>query len=808
MKFRTMLAAVATLVLLAVHIQAQTKRVVLEEFTGAWCGWCVDGFVKMDAIKKKQGDKVIVLTVHQGDSMQIPASAPLLSFVSGYPSGAVDRTPVGGTLALDRGQWDAAVSDRLTVQAPVGIQIVKSEVDQNGGFIRVKVKADFTSAVDGPTRMNVWVIEDSLSGPNITGWNQRNFIANNSQFVGHPYYSKPDPIVGFVHRHVLRGYAAGAWGAEGITPQTGVNAGESYTTSFHIPLDPRWNTKRISLVAVVTRHDGADASQREILNAIEEPLGGVNTNGAVSVQSTPSIALAGKDENGEMPLTITNKTNNPMTYVFAAKKSLDAPAGWKATVKEGNEVTVPANGTSTVTLQLSPDAKIAIAGASMTMAEKGNPDMTYPVSPLVVLHKNVESLEFGFSGQLTSAIKQAGRNDEQYLYIGEQYLNAYTAMNNMPNLKNIILNFGYGAQVNATIVTGMRQQWNRGVNVMVIGSEPTFGTISSVSSAAYNDLGVGYLGRCWVGQGSGNATFIGYNTNDISKGFSSAATFQYYNSKFRITNGTVAKALLRPSAFDSTIAFNSTLSKSRVIFMPTPEMFSNAQQVNGLFKKALDWLEGAGAAPSAGIEVTAEGSSDNTINYGTMKINQTKTMTANLKNTGNGDLIITGVDFGSDANIFSIVSGGTFPATVKPGQTLALGIQAKLLKAEDVLSSATVQSNAKSGDGIIGLIITADMVNSVEPGTSGDGVLSVGVYPTPAASDATVKYSVNGNAPSQVNIRITDVLGNTVSVLRNEVSAPGSHTVPVNASALAAGSYRVVISTGTSSTFAPLVIVK
>jgi hypothetical protein len=39
---------------LSVNLIAQqpVKRVLLEQYTGAWCGWCVDGSVVMDELIK------------------------------------------------------------------------------------------------------------------------------------------------------------------------------------------------------------------------------------------------------------------------------------------------------------------------------------------------------------------------------------------------------------------------------------------------------------------------------------------------------------------------------------------------------------------------------------------------------------------------------------------------------------------------------------------------------------------------------------------------------------------------------------
>ena len=75
------------------------KKVVVEEFTGTWCGWCPRGIVGMEYMRKNYAnDGFIGIAVHQSqagsaDPMHCSTYAQVVNaFVSGFPSCLMDRT--------------------------------------------------------------------------------------------------------------------------------------------------------------------------------------------------------------------------------------------------------------------------------------------------------------------------------------------------------------------------------------------------------------------------------------------------------------------------------------------------------------------------------------------------------------------------------------------------------------------------------------------------------------------------------------------------------------------------------------------
>lgn len=71
------------------------QNVVVEEFTGTWCGWCVRGITGMNYMEENYGDDGFIgIAVHNGDPMAISAYQTIVNKYSGggLPSGVVNRT--------------------------------------------------------------------------------------------------------------------------------------------------------------------------------------------------------------------------------------------------------------------------------------------------------------------------------------------------------------------------------------------------------------------------------------------------------------------------------------------------------------------------------------------------------------------------------------------------------------------------------------------------------------------------------------------------------------------------------------------
>ncbi|MFN4083742.1 MAG: Omp28-related outer membrane protein [Bacteroidia bacterium] len=182
-----------------------TKKVLIEEFTGAWCGWCVDGHLRVDNIMSANPGKIVPVMVHQGDGMQGPEYEayykPTFS-VSGFPTGMINRVPgTDGKQVQSRSVWENMTNAELGKKAKLGLKIDAKSIEGDGGTVKVSV--GFAEDVTTKCNIIIAILEDKVTGTG-SQYDQKNFYANNSQYTTHPFYSKPATITGYEHKYVLR----------------------------------------------------------------------------------------------------------------------------------------------------------------------------------------------------------------------------------------------------------------------------------------------------------------------------------------------------------------------------------------------------------------------------------------------------------------------------------------------------------------------------------------------------------------------------------------------------------------------------
>lgn len=288
-----------------------TKRPVFEEFTGAWCGYCPDGNLKLE-LAKAATPSLIPVSIHRGsttsDKMQsTEGSVRADLYAIGYPSGILDAVYFldESDVAFDRvvssntdNAWLDKINVRIPMASPANVSLVNKTYDAGTRQLTVTVRADFGAAVTGDYRLNLYILEDSIVGSG-TGYNQVNYYSNassgGSAWSGSPYASLADPIVGWAHNHVLRKALGGAWGDASIIPST-VTAGSNYTKTYTYTLPGTWRENYVSIVGLVEEYN-SDYKYRNILNGEEAKLIGswagveqINNDNFASISVYPNPA--------------------------------------------------------------------------------------------------------------------------------------------------------------------------------------------------------------------------------------------------------------------------------------------------------------------------------------------------------------------------------------------------------------------------------------------------------------------------------------------------------------------------------------
>lgn len=215
------------------------KRMVVEEGTGTWCGWCPRGIVAFEQMQEKYPDTFIGIAVHVDDLFEENTYLPIQSYFTGYPRCIVNRDPAR--------VYDPAYSNLESAyksvcnEAAVANVYVSAYID--GNDIYAKVTTTFAASDKGLNyRIAFVILEDS-----ITGYEQNNNYSGGSNgamggFEDLPRYAS----INF--NHVARGIYDYN-GIEGSVPSD-VEEGEFYDFEKVIPLPVVQKTDYLSIVAL------------------------------------------------------------------------------------------------------------------------------------------------------------------------------------------------------------------------------------------------------------------------------------------------------------------------------------------------------------------------------------------------------------------------------------------------------------------------------------------------------------------------------------------------------------------------------
>ncbi len=286
---------VTSLLLLgAITANAQVvKKVVLEDFTGAWCQWCPEGTGVSEALTAANPFNFINVAPHSGDALECQDGADLDAAlnVTAYPNGAVDRYQFSGQAKIPqgRGTWASSVATRKAAGAIVSIAFDNVQVSGNTYTGNVKIKFVSAPAAGVPVKVNVLALEDSIAA--VGQYEQTNASAST-------YQPGNNPLQNFYHNDVLRDALSGLWGSNTNIPASPV-VGVEYSEPFVFIKSPSWKVQNMKLVGIVTYDGTVSANQKEILNAEKfslrylAPLG-VNdvNNNALQTNVYPNPAKA------------------------------------------------------------------------------------------------------------------------------------------------------------------------------------------------------------------------------------------------------------------------------------------------------------------------------------------------------------------------------------------------------------------------------------------------------------------------------------------------------------------------------------
>jgi len=228
------------------------RKIVVEEGTGTWCGWCPRGAVMMDHLEETFPDNFIGIAVHNAttDPMRVAAYDNAVSaLIPGYPSGLVDRAFVG----IDPLEFESALVDRVSTPSAVNIT---QDVSYDPATKKATVTShlDFQQALNGNYRIAVVFTQDSVKGA-ASGYNQTNYYSGGSvgPMAGYEDLANPVPAASSKFEHVARALIGGFTGAANSVP-TANAAGTTmdYTSAaYTIPTAQATNLAKMHAITLL-----------------------------------------------------------------------------------------------------------------------------------------------------------------------------------------------------------------------------------------------------------------------------------------------------------------------------------------------------------------------------------------------------------------------------------------------------------------------------------------------------------------------------------------------------------------------------
>jgi len=249
-------------------------KVVFEEGTGTWCGWCPRGTVYMDSMYKVNPTTTALIAVHNGDPMTNTVyDAGIGNLISGYPTALCGRAVEEldpsdmftsyATHLNDFGLANLVITPTYNSTTRVADVVVNTQMA--AGFLNNSSTNDY--------RLAIVFTENNVTGTTST-YAQTNYYSSASQNqplvgAGRNWQTSTNPVPAasmhydFVARTILGGFT----GQANSLPSS-LSAGSTYTSSvFSYTVPAAYNASNMNVHALLI-----DAKTNIVYNANTVPL--------------------------------------------------------------------------------------------------------------------------------------------------------------------------------------------------------------------------------------------------------------------------------------------------------------------------------------------------------------------------------------------------------------------------------------------------------------------------------------------------------------------------------------------------------
>lgn len=222
------------------------RNVVIEDYTGTWCGYCLKAVVAIDSIKVLTNNHVSVVAIHKkslGDEpMHFPQVVDLqaqFNIPNEFPQTQLNRTVKWNSLPNSIFYDYGVVTSIAGLETDVSVAI-NSKL--NGSTLSVDAKVVYRNGSEPGDKLVVYLLENGIIA------DQANYFDGNPIS---PYYGMGNPIKNFVHNDAIRKSLSGLFGDN--IPETAPY--EVHTKSYTFDVPSEYKAENLSFVVMVVKAD-------------------------------------------------------------------------------------------------------------------------------------------------------------------------------------------------------------------------------------------------------------------------------------------------------------------------------------------------------------------------------------------------------------------------------------------------------------------------------------------------------------------------------------------------------------------------
>lgn len=218
------------------NIVIPKTRVALEDYTGAWCGYCPNVSHAIEEIRMITDD-ISVVAIHYGDEMTISPGLDLINEFN--PSGEYPTAKINRTVDWSYPYASSPIESLIDTDNSIGISI---NSQREGAILAINLRVVSEEDLNNH-KIVVYLVEDNLI------YDQVNYYNNdeNSYFFG-----MGNPIVDFVHNDVLRHSFTDALGNPMENPTPALS---DTFFNYSLEIDSGYNPANLGIVVMIVNQN-------------------------------------------------------------------------------------------------------------------------------------------------------------------------------------------------------------------------------------------------------------------------------------------------------------------------------------------------------------------------------------------------------------------------------------------------------------------------------------------------------------------------------------------------------------------------